>query len=82
MKVIEDVKKRMKSNGVGRGSGLRRGMVNVVQRSSSSLSVGGILPLRAKSLFGLMCKLTWQLTSLYIPGPSCPSSKNPSIDLG
>lgn len=46
MKVIEDAKKRMKSNGVGMGPGSRRGMQNVVQTLCWS---SGMSPRRANS---------------------------------
>lgn len=51
MNVIDEVKKRMKSNGVGAGSGLRNGMTNVVHRLPSSELVvdGGNVPRRANN---------------------------------
>lgn len=47
--VIDDAKNRMKSNGVGAGTGSRNGMVKVVHLSGSAEPSEGIAPRRARS---------------------------------
>ncbi len=79
MNVMEDARNLVKSNGGGIGVGSRRPISNDVHGSSAD---SGSFPRRAKSYIDVQYKGPGEFTAeCYWPDPSCPSNRNPSIDL-
>ena len=81
MNVIDEVRKRVKSNATGIGAGSLNDMEKVVHSLEVNASLSGSGPLRAKSCASAL-KWGKKLKDMIdLPDPFYPSSRKPSIDL-
>lgn len=81
MNVIDEARKRVKSNAPGIGAGSLSTIEKVVHSLEIDASPCGSGPLRAKSyVYPLKWKIILQ-GMVDSPDPSCPSSRRPSIGL-
>lgn len=81
MNVIDEARKRVKSNAPGIGAGSLSAIEKVVHSLEIDASSCGSGPLRAKSY---VSELKWKIIlqgMVDSPDPSYPSSRRPSIDL-